>query len=74
MFVSVEEARMTPPALIDKLIPGEEIVLTRDDKPVAKLTAIPQQPLKPRVPGSAKGQLIIHAKDDEHLKDFAEYM
>jgi hypothetical protein len=30
--------------------------------------------LKPRQPGSAIGKLIIHADDDEHLKDFQEYM
>jgi hypothetical protein len=27
-----------------------------------------------RQKGSAKGKLIIHAEDDEHLKDFQEYM
>lgn len=74
MFVSIEEAQAKLASLIEKLIPGEEITLMRGDKPVAKLTAIPQQPLKPRVPGSAIGQLVIHEEDDEHLKDFAEYM
>ena len=29
---------------------------------------------KPRQPGSAKGKLIILKDDDEHLKDFEEYM
>jgi len=28
----------------------------------------------PRQKGSAKGKLIIHTEDDEHLKDFQEYM
>ncbi len=26
------------------------------------------------LPGRAKGMLTIHSEDDEHLKDFAEYM
>ena len=30
--------------------------------------------LKPRVPGSAKGKIVIVSDDDEHLQDFAEYM
>ena len=29
---------------------------------------------KPRRPGSAKGKLVILAEDDEHLKDFKDYM
>ncbi len=29
---------------------------------------------KPRQPGSAKGKLVILADDNEHLKDFREYM
>ena len=28
----------------------------------------------PRRPGSGKGSLVIHADDDEHLADFADYM
>jgi hypothetical protein len=24
--------------------------------------------------GSGKGMLVVHAEDDEHLKDFDEYM
>jgi Protein of unknown function (DUF2281) len=27
-----------------------------------------------RQKGSAKGKLIIHTEDDDHLKDFEEYM
>jgi hypothetical protein len=29
---------------------------------------------QPRQPGSAKGKLRIIAEDDEHLRDFQEYM
>ena len=29
---------------------------------------------EPRQPGSATGKLVIHAEDDEHLADFAEYL
>jgi len=29
---------------------------------------------QPRQPGNCKGMLTIGADDDEHLKDFAEYM
>lgn len=29
---------------------------------------------EPRQPGSATGKLVIHADDDEHLADFADYV
>lgn len=70
--VSLAEAQSKLPELIDHLAPGEELVITRDDKPVAKLVAAGLPP--PRRAGSGKGQLTIISDDDEHLEDFAEYM
>ena len=59
--------------VIEKLSPGEEIVLTRDDKPVAKLIGTPGETPRPLL-GRGKGMLTIISEDDDHLKDFAEYM
>ena len=59
--------------IVDRLAPGEEIVLTRDDKPVAKLIGTPGEKCRP-LPGRGKGMLTILAEDNDHLKDFAEYM
>lgn len=59
--------------IVAKLSPGEEIVFTRNDAPVATLRATPAENRRP-VPGRGKGMLTIVAEDDEHLKDFAEYM
>src|SRR6266516_4602289 len=36
--------------IIEKLTPGEEIILTRDDKPVAKLMGVPGETPRP-LPG-----------------------
>jgi antitoxin (DNA-binding transcriptional repressor) of toxin-antitoxin stability system len=59
--------------LVDALAPGDEIVLTRQDQPVAKI--LPNKPTRvQRRPGMWKGKLTIIKEDDEHLKDFAEYM
>jgi prevent-host-death family protein len=76
MTVTLKEAQAQLADLIAKSLAGEEIIITEDEKPVARLIADkPTTPRrKPRVPGSAKGQLTIHQEDDEHLKDFAEYM
>lgn len=59
--------------IIAKLAPGEELVLTHNDKPMAKLTGIAGEIPRP-LPGRGKGMLTILAEDEEHLKDFAEYM
>jgi len=69
----VEQAEGHLTEIIDKLAPGEEIVLTRNDKPVAKLIGTSGEKPRP-LPGRGKGMLTILAEDDDHLKDFAEYM
>jgi antitoxin (DNA-binding transcriptional repressor) of toxin-antitoxin stability system len=72
--VTIEEAQAKLPEIIDKLIPGEELIITRNNQPIAKLVGQPSPARKPRQPGSAKGKLIILSEDDEHLEDFKEYM
>ena len=71
--VTLADAQARLGELIDRLAPGEELVITRDDKPVAKLVS-PAAPGAPRKPGSAVGRLTVVSDDDDHLKDFAEYM
>ncbi len=69
---TMEEVQSHLPELLDKLTPGEDVVITRDGKPVARLT--PEVPPTPRTPGRGKGKLVIHSDDDDHLTDFAEYV
>ncbi|MFI5365256.1 MAG: type II toxin-antitoxin system Phd/YefM family antitoxin [Candidatus Binatia bacterium] len=71
--VSIEEAQSRLPELIAKTAPGEEVLITRDNKPVAQLVRLPVGKPQP-VFGSCKGKLRVVAEDDEHLRDFAEYM
>ncbi len=72
--VSLEEVQARLPDIIKKLIPGEEVVITRNSRPVAKLIGEKPPARQPRKPGSARGKLIIHSEDDEHLHDFKDYM
>lgn len=74
MTVTIEEAQKSLPELIERLQPGEEIVITRGVQPVAQVRSIPSLPAQPRQPGSATGILTIVADDDEHLRDFEEYL
>lgn len=73
-LITLEQAQTNLVELIANLVPGEEVVITRNEQPIAKL--IGQMPMirQPRHPGSAKGKLVILAEDDEHLADFQEYM
>jgi prevent-host-death family protein len=72
--VPIEEAQAKLSELIDNLAPGEEVMITRNQQPVAKLVGQQKPERKPRRPGSAKGKLVILAEDDEHLEDFKDYM
>jgi prevent-host-death family protein len=71
--VTISEAQANLPEIVENLKPGEEVIITSKQQPVAKL--IPFSEAKPQpVFGSCRGKLIIVAEDEEHLKDFDEYM
>jgi antitoxin (DNA-binding transcriptional repressor) of toxin-antitoxin stability system len=72
--ITVEEAQAKLREIITRLGPGEEVIITENQQPVAKLVSQHSAGRRPRKAGSAKGKLIILQEDDEHLKDFEEYM
>lgn len=72
--VTLEEAQAKLPELIEKLIPGDPLVITRDQMPIAQISTANSTKRRPRVAGSAKGILTILQDDDTHLEDFKEYM
>jgi antitoxin (DNA-binding transcriptional repressor) of toxin-antitoxin stability system len=73
--VSLEEAQSSLKELIDRLAPGEEIVITDSEQPVARLIgARPPRPPRP-APGLGKGSILYMAPDfDEPLDEFKDYM
>jgi antitoxin (DNA-binding transcriptional repressor) of toxin-antitoxin stability system len=73
MTVTLKEAQADLAELIHRLPPGGEIVITENDRPVARLVA-EQTPKTRPGPGLAKGMITILEDDDEYLKDFEEYM
>lgn len=72
--VSIEEAQTNLAELIGSLGPGDEVVITKGDQPVAKLVGEQPAQRKPRTPGNCKGMIALLVEDDEHLEDFREYM
>lgn len=72
--VTLEEAQARLAELVAQLRPGEELVITQHDQAVARLVGERTLPLPPRKPGNCRDMLRIMAEDDEHLKDFTEYV
>jgi prevent-host-death family protein len=71
--VNLVEAQNRLPELIVAAAQGEDVVITRDERPVAKLVAVQQPKPRPRF-GSAKGLITMADDFDAPLDDFREYM
>ncbi|OWK36753.1 type II toxin-antitoxin system Phd/YefM family antitoxin [Fimbriiglobus ruber] len=75
--VTIEEAQANLPEIIRRMIPGEELVITENQQPVAKLVRVqPTTSKSPRPgPGVCKGMITYMAPDfDAPLEDMKEYM
>ena len=68
--LDITQAKSKLPDLLDLAIDGEEIIITQNNTPVAKISPI-KRPLKR---GSAKGKIWMSEDFDEPLTDFQEYM
>ena len=74
-IVTIEEAQNKLSELIHRLTPGEEVVITENDEPVAKLARTEPKTQWPCKAGSAKGTIHWMAPDfDAPLEEFKEYM
>lgn len=84
--MQIDISELTPRAqtLLNNLQPGEEIVITAEDKPAFKLVPLngytegnaSEQPAKRkrRRAGTVKGEAWMSPNFNEPLEDFAEYM
>ena len=75
--ITVEEAQAKLKEIIHQLTPGEEIVITENQQPVAKLVSEQPKTVKPPRPGPGlcKGAIIYMSPDfDAPLDDMKEYM
>jgi prevent-host-death family protein len=71
--ITVEEAQAKLKELIDGLSPGEEVIITENQLPVAKLVGKRMvRPPRP-APGLGRGSVVYIAPDfDEPLDEFEE--
>jgi prevent-host-death family protein len=64
--VNIHEAKTHFSKLVDRVLQGEEVVIARAGRPVARL--VPLAPRVPhRTPGSARGQVEVGPDFDEPL-------
>jgi len=74
--VTLQEAQGHLAEIIEKLPPGAEVVITRDDKPVATIrAAAAPAPPKQRQLGTLRGSVLYMAPDFDAIpEEFEEYV
>lgn len=70
---TIEEVQAHLPELLQQVGAGKEVTIVSQGKPVGRLVP-PALPTGVPILGRGKGKLVINVDDDEHLKDFAEYL
>jgi prevent-host-death family protein len=70
--VSVHEAKTHLSRLLERVLCGEEIIITRSGTPVARLAPLAQR-RKPQKGGFDAGKVIIKPNFDDPLPEFSEY-
>jgi len=66
--VNIHEAKTHLSKLLARVREGEEVIIAKAGKPVARLIPVVEQPVR-RVPGSAKGKLMIAPDFDAPLPE-----
>lgn len=75
--LTIHEAQASLPDLVHRLAPGEEVILTENDQPVAKLVGATPSVKARQVPqlGTQRGSVLYMDPDfDAPIEDFKEYM
>ena len=70
--IKLEEAQEQLVALIERMEAGEEIIIEKDNRPIARLSPVNGRK-RTRPVGTAKDLIQIADDFDEPLADFAEY-
>lgn len=73
--ITIQEAQANLADLIHRLIPGEELVITENDRAVAKLVVTPPPELPKDAPrfGTLRGTVLSMEHFDDPLEEFEEY-
>jgi prevent-host-death family protein len=66
---NIAEAKARFSELVEKALAGEEVIVSRDNRPLLKLVPLGAN-ARPRTPGSARGQIWMAPDFDAPLPDF----
>ena len=75
--IDVSQAQSVFPRLIEAVVAGDEVIITRNAEPFVKLSLVNGAHEKQSgrwEPGSAKGLVHMREDFDGPLEDFAEYL
>ena len=65
-IINVHEAKTHLSRFLERVAKGEEIVIAKNGKPIAKLVPMPQAP---RQPGRLKGKVVLGPDFDDELPE-----
>jgi prevent-host-death family protein len=82
--MTLQEAQANLAELVHRLGPGEDLTITENDRPIARLIPVPrgsERPARPRPPvtglpkaGSCEGLFVVPDDFKEPLEEMREYM
>ena len=71
--INIHEAKTQLSKLIEKVKKGEEVIISKYNKPVVKLVLIEELKSKRRL-NTAKGRIVMSEDFDSPLEDFEDYL
>jgi antitoxin (DNA-binding transcriptional repressor) of toxin-antitoxin stability system len=73
-IITIQDAQAKLAELIHGMAPGEELLITENDRIVAKFVLTPQPRQRPRQLGTMRGTVLSMEHFDDPLEEFEEYM
>jgi prevent-host-death family protein len=67
---NIHEAKTHFSKLLEQVLSGEEVVIAKAGKPIARVLPFTEDDTAPRVPGIDKGKVIIMPDFDDPLPEF----
>ena len=67
---NIHETKTHFSKLLERVLNGEEVIIAKAGKPVARLLPFTQEDTSPRIPGIDKGKVIIMPDFDDPLPEF----
>lgn len=67
---NIHDAKTHFSKLIERVLNGEEVVIAKAGKPVARLLPFTEEDISPRVPGIDRGEVVILPDFDAPISEF----